>query len=485
MNMMPDDRISPVDDKEYLRLRDLVIGATGLVFLRGGNNDQALRRVIGSRVSALHLNNVADYLHFVQTADGAEEMRVLIDLVTIGETYFFRDEGMFRSLSETVLPAIREANRNSRRLRIWSAGCSTGPEPYSISIMLSREFGTGFDDWAVDIVGTDINRKFLNIARSATYENWALRAVASEDRNKWFHRHGKHYVLDDRYRANVEFKPHNLINDAIPDASAGLCEFDLIVCRNVAIYFDNATIALLLHKFENALADGGWLVVGHVEATSEILRAHMRLEAVHTPGGILYRKRSKEMTQAVSVAEPAPVPKARQSNPAVLPKRTPSRSAPRIQVVSESGAVVPAAPSTPDLEAAAKAVDAGDWQAAYQEACAIVDADTVSAVGYRFMGIALTGLDRRKEAEAAYRRAVYLDRNDPLSRYLLAVLRRDSGDHAGADKQIRTVAKMLERRRLEEPVTAEDGGPLVGELLMLVQLWIGGGKPRRDKRAHR
>ena len=174
-------------DSAFGRLKALVIETTGMAFYRDKSAD--LAQILLARMTELGILGCETYLERL-TRDGGE-MDALVAELTIGETYFFRHKEQFDALRDIILPDIIERNRSSRRLRIWSAGCATGPEPYSIAIMLEREFGSRIADWHVTVLGTDINQKFLTRARDGRYDQWAFRAMSDDMRATCFRIRGQ------------------------------------------------------------------------------------------------------------------------------------------------------------------------------------------------------------------------------------------------------------------------------------------------------
>ena len=205
--------------------------------------------------------------------------------LTVGESYFFRDAAQLQLLYSEILPERMHSPDAERPLRIWSAGCASGEEPfffYTIAIML-REFG-----WPhpAQIIGTDVARPRLNAARRGRYTRWALRGVSEDRVARYFHRSGTYVDLDRSVRESVEFCVLNLVHDRLfvrPPGGA----FDLIVCRNVMIYFDLPTVARIATRLLHSLAPDGWLVLG---ASDPPLTHLVPCEAVMTSAGMAYRR---------------------------------------------------------------------------------------------------------------------------------------------------------------------------------------------------
>ena len=276
-----------LDDPYFPRLKALVIETTGMAFY--ADKDDDLARILGDRMAEIGVGGCARYLERLEDIRlGKDEMDALVAELTIGETYFFRHKEQFTALRERILPDVIARNADTRRIRIWSAGCATGPEPYSLAILLRREFWMSIAGWHVSIIGTDINQKFLSRAREGRYEDWAFRATPDDIRAECFDKVGKHWLIKPEYKAWVSFQYHNLITNRFPSLIDNIAGFDIIVCRNVVIYFSRETVARLVPCFHETLVDGGWLVMGHAEPNLELFRS---FRTVNVPGAVLYQRR--------------------------------------------------------------------------------------------------------------------------------------------------------------------------------------------------
>ncbi len=246
------------------RFAKLITAQTGLQ-IRAEDTGK-LRHTIRLRMTAQQLNNPEAYYQLLAsdtTASRGEWEELLLPL-TIGESYFFRDSGQFSLLRQRLIPELIERNSAIRSLRIWSAGCSTGEEPYSLAILV-YELLPAQSHWHIVIVGTDVNKHAIAAARRGIYREHSLRTLDPDLRRRYFHQHRGDWELDARFRSMVSFRQVNLLGDPFPDSTGNLFEMDLILCRNVLIYFDRTTIAPVITKFTNTLKVGGYLVTGHAE----------------------------------------------------------------------------------------------------------------------------------------------------------------------------------------------------------------------------
>lgn len=222
------------------------------------------------------------------------------------ESYFFRDAGQFALFKNAVLPAVMEANRSERSLRIWSAGCSTGEEPYSIAIILKEVLPR---DWKCLILGTDADEQTLRKAREGVYTEWSFRKVDPEIQRQYFHKRKGKWALIDEIRSMVTFRLGDLIEDDYPSVAAELHHMDIIFCRNVFIYHSSSAISTALEKLSHTLSENGYLITGHGELNAQ------RLGPLRTrmfPDSIIYQKVSSEAPAPRSSACIAPAGKREQ-----------------------------------------------------------------------------------------------------------------------------------------------------------------------------
>ncbi|MFL6241030.1 MAG: CheR family methyltransferase, partial [Actinomycetes bacterium] len=255
-------------DVEFDEIRRLLGKSAGLVF--DDSRRDALAFCVGERVRASGCSDVMSYLQMLSTPEAEEERQALLDEVTIPETHFFRNPPQITALRRHVLPhLLKEAAGRGRKLTIWSAGCSTGEEPYTIA-MLIRELLPLTNGWDIRIIATDISRRGLATARAARYGERSLVMTDPTDANKFFTRDldgEPAYVVRPEVAELVEFRRHNLVTEPAP---CGPGEVDLILCRNVTIYFDRETTRLLIGRLHDTLRDGGYLFLGHAETLWQV-----------------------------------------------------------------------------------------------------------------------------------------------------------------------------------------------------------------------
>jgi chemotaxis protein methyltransferase CheR len=266
---MVEERTIPLPDDIFRLLRDFIHGYCGIFFDDGSKF--LLERRLTRRLEQRQLRSFEEYYHFLRyDRKREEELAVLVDNLTTNETYFFRESPQLRAFSEEILPELREVLADRKVIRIWSAGCSTGEEPYTIAILL-LESGDWWRDWQVEILGSDINQRVLHAARKGVYKKSAHRVTSPEMLSKYFIEEEKgNYRIADRVRELVSFSYLNLLD---PYKTSLISNMDVIFCRNVIIYFDKEAKKKVIGSFHEKLRSGGYLLLGHSESLINISNA--------------------------------------------------------------------------------------------------------------------------------------------------------------------------------------------------------------------
>ena len=275
---IPRVQIAP---REFRLLRDLVNDYSGLNF--DDDDIHIFDRRLARRVAALELGGFDDYYKYLRFAlGGKDEIDEAIDLLTTNETYFFRQEYQLRAFRDEVLPVLADVNQDRRRLNIWSAGCSTGEEVYTIAILVYES--RLFDGWDIRIVGSDISRRSVAAARRGSYQEASFRAMSEDRRRAYFVREGGSSHIADFIKRNCHFGQLNLL-DATSAAIVGA--MDAVFCRNVLIYFDVRSRRRVIENLHDRLIPGGYLMLGHSESLLNVTTA---FELVHLKEDLVYRK---------------------------------------------------------------------------------------------------------------------------------------------------------------------------------------------------
>ena len=412
----------------------LVAERSGLVFApnRRAEAEAGLARAM-DRAGDVDL---ADYLLLVRDNDTA--LGDLVDELTIGETHFMRDPEQMELIRREVLPPLAQRQAAGVPLRVWSAGCATGEEAYSLAILLEEE---GLDEGAV-VLGTDLSMSALEKARAGSYPAWSMRGVTAEFREDYFRHVRGRRILSHRIRDKVRFARLNL---AGPEsyAAAGAYAMDLILCRNVLIYFDQEKAARIAARLYSCLAEGGVLLTAGADP---LLAGHAPFEVEVTGVGLVYRR-----------SRPPPVRIGARPDP-IVPSDPPVPPRPLSPVESK----------TPDLgrDAFFSVVDHANAQGA-GEAVRIAEAalrrHPLDAALHYLRATLLLATGRDEEAEHAARRALYLDRTLALAHFLLGTILRKRGARTEALRAFRNVRDLCAARPSDEELAAGAGertGPL-------------------------
>ncbi|HLY27683.1 MAG TPA: CheR family methyltransferase [Aggregatilineales bacterium] len=367
----------------------------------------------------------------------------IIRCVTVGETYFFRNKPQFEALRTEVLPALieRRRQRNQLHLRLWSAGCATGEEPFSLAILL-QDLLSDFEQWQITILATDINSGNLERAQKGLYRAWSFRNETPADiQERWFTREGESLKLATTIQRMVLFKQLNLLGESFPSFETGTMNMDLILCRNVTIYFDQKTTQGIAERFHRALNTDGWLVVGHAEPMSSVYHG---FATRNFPNTVLYQK--------VAVAEPDPgVTKPLDPLPelAPKPKAVPvSRPAPKSTEAPKRAQVpkvesVPEKPQPTFWEKAKQAADSEEWNKALVWLVQAESENQFQPEVYHLRALVQWQLGDLDGAMDSLRQAIYCDANFALAHYLLADLSEALGDKKQALRHWRLAQRSI------------------------------------------
>jgi chemotaxis protein methyltransferase CheR len=245
----------------------------------------ALRLAVTARLDLLHqaTPGAEEYLALLGGPTGDEELRQLLPLVTVGKTSFFRDERQFQALDALLPGFLSRAGSAGQPLRVWSAGCATGEEPYSIAMCCAER---GLRPEQVELLATDVNPEAVGAAARGLYEARRVRDIPSSLLGQHFDRDGDAWRVRTTLRRYITaIRPHNLVSVGFPAPAAG--GWDVIFCRNVIIYFDTPTTQRVLEQFHHALAPGGWLFLGYSES---LFRLFDGFDLTEVNGAFLYRK---------------------------------------------------------------------------------------------------------------------------------------------------------------------------------------------------
>jgi chemotaxis protein methyltransferase CheR len=251
-------------DQDFQRVRRMVHQQLGIAL--SDSKRQLVYGRLSRRLRALQLREFDTYLTRVEGGD-TEELQHFRNAITTNLTSFFRENHHFEFIARELLPHLELQNRASRRIRIWSAGCSTGEEPYSIAMVLLESAAHLARDWDVRILATDIDTNVLEHARRGVYSNERLEKMDPSRQLRWFERAPgeDQFQVNDTIKQLVTFRQLNLISDWPMKGP-----FDVIFCRNVVIYFDRQTQRHIVGRMEGLQRPGDYLVLGHSESLLDI-----------------------------------------------------------------------------------------------------------------------------------------------------------------------------------------------------------------------
>jgi chemotaxis protein methyltransferase CheR len=410
-------------DPSYAGLKNRLIASTGLAFY--SDRDKELTELIGQRLVDLRLPDCTAYTNFLaRSVEGEAEIEVLIAKLTIGETSFFRDPEQFAAIRQLVLPDILNRKQSTKQLRIWSAGCATGAEPYSLAMLMERELADRLAGWQIAIHATDLNRGFLAKAADGKFREWTLRSTAEDVKRGCFSQEGLTWTIHPRYKQWISFAHMNLVGNEFP-----ILPFDLILCRNVMIYFSPEVNRRLIGRFHQSLEDGGWLVVGAAEHN---LEDYNEFSAVNAAGTKLYQKKAIKERRLEVIPELAPAPKL-PAPPAAVPK-------PAI-----------------DIEGLRQLADCGDWESASVYGRRLLMRDRLNPEIHFYLALIFENLAIGNEPEQSLRLALYLDRNFALAHYHLGLALKRDGKTADAARSFGNVLRVLQRKPDDAAVKAGHG----------------------------
>jgi len=455
---------------------EFLLTHSGLHFER--RNLKLLERGITNRMTAIHCASYRDYYDYlVEYRESRQELQKLLLHLTVGETYFFRYRAHFDALRQLVTGELA-----GKPLRIWSAGCSTGEEPYSLAMIIME----ALPDWRkrdIRILATDINNRSLQRAREGVYRPWSLRATEPRYLDRYFSRVGDSYLIRDDVKQMVEFSHLNLQTATFPQPEGQFRELDVIFCRNVTIYFTLATTRQIIDKFAATLMPGGHLFLGHAEALTHV---STKFERVSRENGFYYRKKSLTNVAALPVVNPL---KPRPVKKAVLPAR------PAAPLPSKLSVPIPSSMPEPTLEElfrqARELFDAENFneaealiesvlrrqpdhlaalvmkgfvfanRAQFQEALALCDKvlarNDLHSEAYFLRGLVLEIEEHLQNALEEYRKALLLRREFVMPHYCLGRVYFRLGRDRDGMRELRNCLKLLEHVP-EESVVPYAGG---------------------------
>jgi len=444
-----------ISDEMHVQARALIADRLGLDFPenRQADLERGLRQALGhSQIRAPE-----QYLAWLATLpDESSEWKWLASFLTVGETYFFRDRACVDALEQQILPELIAARRSASifRLRCWSAGCATGAEPYSLAILLDQLLADR-QPWSLTILATDINPDALELAQRGIYSDWALRETPPWIVNRYFHRHGKDtFQLDRTIRQMVTFAPLNLAKDSFPALMTNTSAMDLIICRNVLMYFTSNVQRAVASRLHEALVTGGWLVVAPAEASTDLFHP---LVPINLPGVIFYRKLQGSFPSPLPHSSPETVATELSSSLCATGQSAyPASYQP--PVISPAGESVPLPPDRAlDLQLVRILADQGHLEEARRLCEVVLAQDRMNFDASLLLAAICQEQGEIPAAIEALRRAVYLTPNSSAAHFMLGCLLLRQGDRKGGRRSMETVVQLLRSAAPDEVVPGSDG----------------------------
>lgn len=472
--------IAPSPDEIGL-FQELLMETCGHYF--DESRKQTLIQALWDRLQHRGYDSYHEYYNLLKYhPEGRFEIRELLDQITIGETYFFRNKAQFDVLMKYVLPEIiqKKGSLWNKDIRIWSAGCSRGDETYSIAIALMETLPS-YKEWNISILGTDINRNGLTCAKEGIYGEKDINHLPKEYLEKYFEVRGPSYLLKAEVKELVQFEYHNLATD--PFIHEKMQNLDILFCRNVTIYFDEKTTRRVIENFYNCLSQDGYLFLGHAETLWQITN---NFESVEYPQSIIYKKRVPPIQNgdrkpfmaipeinlknlffpdsATNLNHPiqAPLPShqdqkrydsSEEFNPKIKEEPIKEVSSEGDNPPSHLKAFIEGGNTLSTFLAQATLLAN---EARYKEATdiliKIIDMDNLSIEAHYLLGVLFYKSNQLKEAEKQFRKVIYISPESVLAYFNLGNIYLYQKRYTEARREFRNAIRLLEKRPKDESV---------------------------------
>lgn len=432
-----------------------------------------IERGVRAAAAEMGWTDVEKFARHLLDAPGCKELDdVLSAHLTIGETYFYRDPRAFEVLEKEVLPEVirKSLSKKEKRLRIWSAACCTGEEPYSIAMAVQKVLGE-HTDWKVSILATDLNPRFLHKAKVGIYGPWSFRTLPEEMRDRFFEKRGNdRWELDERTRRMVTFNGLNFVDDKFPSTTNDTQSLDIIFCRNVLMYFSRETAGKIIGKLRNCLNEGGWLFTSATDAPRDLFQGLVPHEA---EGTAIYRKCDEAAPERKMSMYSFPALMQVPVDPALGPTQAAGEpiallmAVPRPPVEKPAISLVPVEVGPDPLEKGRNLADQGRLDDALEVINLAIQSDKLNAVAHYLRGVILHEKNLDTESAIALNRALYLDPAFVLAHVTLGNVMRRSGRERSALRCFENARNVLGRLD-RDAVLPESGGMTAGRLLHMI-----------------
>jgi chemotaxis protein methyltransferase CheR len=444
-----------LSDNEFRSFRDLIAERSGIYF--DPAKQESLKDNLLQRMAECDLNNFSDYLDLLSSPAGSKEFDLLLDLITVPETYFFRDRAQFRALERLVIPeTIKKKSYPGASLRIWSAGCSTGEEPYTIAMIVAA----AKVDVPIQILATDVSNHALEVARGGVYSGRSVRDVPQEYLKRYFSKKGGQYSLVESIKQMVEFRYFNLVSEPYPLVE--MSGWDIIFCRNVTIYFQTDATRKVIHNLHQSLREGGYLFAGYSESLRYISDEFKTLQM---EGAFFYQKgppqkavrkkprkitgrrasiariAGKKKTKAAAGSDHQEIQQVHAAAKEFLEMGQPKRASEILNPYIREATV----PESLLLLQAEIDLNLGDLDKAVQLCERIVQGEPLSTAGHYLLGIICRTRDDEARAIEEFQKVLYLEPKHALARFNLGELYSRVGQFENARLEYANVVRLLEK----------------------------------------
>ena len=436
-----------LDRTDIERFRAIVVRRLGLQY--DDEKLDFLADVLRRRMVAARSPGFDAYVEQLTAAPKkSDELRALAEQLTVSETFFFRNSDNFRAVAEHILPERIRSNKHTKRLRILSAGCASGEEPYSLAVLVSEAL-PDLASWDVKIIGVDINPAVLAKAAQARYSTWALRATSEDARRRYFRADGPDFVLAPEIQEMVTFEERNLVDEDPLFWQSLAC--DVVFCRNVLMYFTPDKARDVVRRIRQALLPGGFFFLGHAETLRGLTN---EFHLCHTHDTFYYRRGDASgAVIATATSAGQPTEQAEDSLAAYVAStaswvdviqraseriatladgraRSPDQNAPR---ATPAGQAVSTALARPwDLGLVLEAVRQERFADALELICSLPPDSLDDPDALLLRAVLLTNNGRREESEEVCSRLLVLDELNAGAHYLMALCREHASDPTGA-----------------------------------------------------
>lgn len=486
---MPNIRNDPLrinfPEETRLRFKNFIKDRTGLYFR--DNDLKDLDAVVAARMKVCGFETVFAYYSYLTTSEKREdELRELLNRLTINHTYFFRNEPQFKVLKEKILPELIERKlkeRNSAKaqkkpaIRIWSAGCSTGEEPYTAA-MLIIDIIPDLENWGIEILATDASTEAIERARMGIYSMNSMRLVDDYYKSRYFTERAnavqdERFKIGDEVRRMVNFSYLNLVDEEYPK------EFDIIFCRNVTIYFDLEDTVRVMNKMERSLDEDGYLFIGYSETLQFISD---KFKMINLEDAIFYRKtmpaekvekfipppasiKIDKILEELSMAEFKAEEKAPQKAHSAKFEETLIRAIKAVHAkdyqealsLIEEARIMEKSAVEPDYLAAEICANQARFNEARENIRKVLDKNAMFAPAYYLLGSICAEEGNIEEGEKSYKKAIYLEEEFLLAHFSLANIYKEKGNIKEAIREYRNTLTILSKSKPYD-IIAYSGG---------------------------